>query len=163
MYPVCITRFNDITYNERKTWCTKHNFKGSIYGCPNMINSAILQDQKIIVLEMNNSINKIVGIGIIYNKLNLTNHRYKIYSDNNYNRYIYKSDKYIDISNLDKIDGNIFDKIDAKIIEQIELLLFKGKRNYKRGQGIQRIPLYIRELKSINIEHFINTLVSKLI
>ena len=155
MNPVCITRFNDTTYNERKTWCRKHNFKGSVYGSPNMINSTILPHQKLLVLEMNNSINKIVGIGIIYNKLYLTNHKYKIYSDNNYNRYIYKSDKYIDISNLDEID--------SKIIEQLELLLFKGKKNYKRGQGIQRIPLYIRELKSINIEHFINTLVTKLI
>lgn len=153
MNPVCITRFSNATYDERHTWCTKHNFNGSIYGCPNMINSTISPDQKLLVLEMNNSINKIVGIGVIYNKLNLTNRRYKIYSDNNYNRYIYKSDKYIDISNLDEID--------SKIIEQLELLLFKGKRNYKRGQGIQRIPLYIRQLKSINIEHFINTIVDK--
>lgn len=155
MNPVCITRFSNTTYDERNRWCTKHNFKGSIYGSPNMINSTILPDQKILVLEMNNSINKIVGIGIIYNKLNLTNRRCKIYSDNNYNRYIYKSDKYIDISSLDEID--------SKIIEQLELLLFKGKRNYKRGQGIQRIPLYIRQLKSINIEHFINTIVNKLV
>lgn len=155
MNPICITRFNNQTFDERKIWKSKHDFNGTIYGSPIKINSTILPETRLIVLEMNNSINKIVGIGIVYNKLKHNNHKYKIYSDNNYNRYIYKSDKYIDICCLDLLD--------QKIIEQIELLLFKGRRNYKRGQGIQRLPEFIRQLKSIDIELFINTLVNKLI
>ena len=155
MNPVCITRFNNETLYQRKLWCDRHNFTGSIYGSPVKINSKILPETRLIVLEMNNSINKIVGIGIVYNKLRYNNHKYKIYSDNNYNRYIYKSDKSFDISSIEKLD--------KQIIEQLELLLFKGRRNYKRGQGIQRLPEFIRQLKSIDIEQFINRLVSKVI
>ena len=156
--PVCITRFSDTTFNERYLWCKKHNYNGTIYGSPVKINSTILPETKLIVLEMNNTINKIVGIGIIINRLNYDNHKYKLYSDNNYNRYIYKSDKYIDINAIDNIDNSY-----SECIKQLEMLLFKGRRNYKRGQGIQRIPLYIREIEHLDIEAVINRLVNKLV
>lgn len=140
MSKICITRFNNITKKENETWKEKNNHNGSIYGTPIKINSTILPNEKLIILEMNNSTNKIEGIGIIKNMLFHKN--CKIYEDNNYNRYIYKSNKYVN-----QIDIN--EKL-KKILKILEHFLFKTKRHYKRGHGIQELPKHIRELKILN-------------
>ena len=140
MSKICITRFNNITKKENETWKEKNNHNGCIYGTPIKINSTILPNEKLIILEMNNSKNIIEGIGIIKNMLFHKN--CKIYKDNNYNRYIYKSNKYVN-----EIDIN--EKL-KKILKILEHFLFKTKRHYKRGHGIQELPKHIRESKILN-------------
>ena len=82
------------------------------------------KDIKVIVLEMNNSIGKIMGAGCVLNR-----HRYdcptRIYSDINYNRYIYRSNH-----RIDRV------QIDPKLLTFLEHLVFKEKSHMKRGQGI---------------------------
>ena len=57
---ICVTRFTDTTYNENKTWLNKNNeAKGCIYGTPVKIKNSILPDSTILVIEMNNTKNKI--------------------------------------------------------------------------------------------------------
>lgn len=150
MKKLCITRFNDTTLSENIEWKKKNNIIGCIYGSPVMIDSTIYPEEELIVIEMNNSQNKIVGIGVIKNKL--FNKKCTIYTDNNYNRYIYKSNYHITIDKLNKYQ--------KKIIEVLEFLLFKGKSNYKRGHGIQQIPRYITKLNNINIVQFFNKIIN---
>ena len=66
---ICVTRFDNKTFEENKIWKQKNNEIGCIYGSPIKITEKILPEQQILVLEMNNSINKIQGIGIIKNEL----------------------------------------------------------------------------------------------
>ena len=84
----------------------------------------------VLVLEMNNTTNKIMGIGLVRNFIN-PNYAARIYKDNPiYNRHIYNS-------NL-RIDREDFK--DSEILVWLERLVFKGRRHYKRGQGITIIP-----------------------
>jgi hypothetical protein len=155
---ICVTRFDNKTLEENKIWKEKNNEIGSVYGTPIKISEKISPDKEIIVLEMNNSTNKIEGIGIIKNNLLIKDSRkkYRIYSDNNYNRYIYKSNLHIDIYNLNNKD--------KKIIETLEYLLFKTSKHCKRGHGIQIISKtiinnkfnYIKFLTDLYEKKFIN-------
>ena len=129
------TRFTNKTFYENKRWRENHNWTGCIYGTPIPIAntphySKIEKDDKIFVLEMNNDTNKIEGIGYILNHIR---HDFKarIYSDCNYNRYIYRSKHRLDRKQIKN----------ASIIEFFEKVLFKGKGHLKRGQGITLIPI----------------------
>jgi hypothetical protein len=146
---IYVTRFNSITYKENKDWLLKNNETGCIYGTPVKLSTKLLPDSHIIVLEMNNSNNKIEGIGIIKNKL-VYNKKYKIYSDNNYNRFIYKSNLHISRNN--------FTDFEINIIENLEKILFKSHYHCKRGQGIQSISKIIKENKIFNFTEFINNI-----
>ena len=131
---ICVTRFNNITFNENQTWIKENNNAlGCIYGCPVKISENILPYTTLIVIEMNNSKNIIEGIGIIKNSCVRENKKYyKIYSDNNYNRYIYKSNL-----RINKIHFNNYEK---EVINLLEEYLFKSATHCKRGQGIQKLP-----------------------
>lgn len=134
---IAITRFNDTTYRENREWCRKNDYRGTIYGTPMRISEKISPDAELYVLEMNNSTNRIMGIGYIMPGRN-TIKRAKIYRDNNYNRFIYNSSHRIDLEN---------DYVSIKLIKfiiSLEKALFYGSRHCKRGQGIQLLPHWIR-------------------
>ena len=50
-------------------------------------------DSAVFVLEMNNDKNKIMGIGMVRNHPVLN--KYRVYKNNNYNRYVYTGKHYI--------------------------------------------------------------------
>lgn len=134
---IAITRFNDTTYRENREWCQKNGYQGTIYGTPMRISEKISPDVELYVLEMNNSTNRIMGIGYIIPGRN-TIKRAKIYGDNNYNRFIYNSSRRIDLEE-DYVSIKLI-----KIIIILEKVLFYGSRHCKRGQGIQLLPQWIR-------------------
>ena len=147
---IAITRFDNKTYAENRDWCKRSGFTGTIYGTPIRISESIEPDTILFVLEMNNSTNKIMGIGMIRaggsgQSTVGGGKRCRIYSDNNYNRFIYCSDHRIDMYS-DYLPLEFHKKI--KIIET---LLFSGSRHCKRGQGISLIPLWIKNIKSLTI------------
>ena len=149
---VYVTRFNNKTYKENRNWLLKNNEIGCIYGSPIKISEQLLPDSEIIILEMNNSLNIIEGFGIIKNKiLNEDKKKYKIYSDNNYNRFIYKSNKHIKRNELSEYE--------IKIINNLEKLLFRSHYHCKRGQGIQNVPKLIRNNETFNFTKFINNII----
>jgi hypothetical protein len=78
------------------------------------------------VLEMNNSTNELVGIGIITKKIYP---RVQIYQNPYYNRYIYKGNHYIPASELPQ-----------DIREELETKLFKGRSHLKRGKSMTQFP-----------------------
>jgi len=157
---ICVTRFTDTTFNENRSWLMKNNqknnhIKGCIYGTPVKIKTSILPDTTLLVIEMNNTKNKIEGIGIIKNNLMPENRKYyKIYSDNNYNRFIYKSNF--------RIDKNDFTANEKEVLTLLEHFLFKTPYHCKRGQGIQKIPLKIVNNEEPNFVRFlINMYISR--
>ena len=80
------------TFQENENYKNNNNLIGCIYGSPTKISDKILPDTSILVLEMNNSTNKIEGIGYIKNKIFIDEKKIKIYNDNNYN-HKYHNDK----------------------------------------------------------------------
>lgn len=151
MLPLCVTRFTNETFKQRNQWKNDNKFTGTIYGTPVKINNKIDPEDTIIVLEMNNTTNKIEGIGVIKNKL--YNKKCKIYNDNNYNRYIYKSNY---IFNIDQLDRN-----EIELLIKIENILFYGRANYKRGQGIQRLPKTAQLIDGNKTENLLNLIIKK--
>ena len=131
---VATTRFDTKTWTENKSWREKREYKGCIYGCPVRIKDDVFPNILIFILEMHNDSNKIMGIGLIRNKI-LTKNKARIYSDENYNRYIYLGDYRIDRQDLTMEE--------KKIVIILEELVFYGKGHLKRGQGIQILPSWI--------------------
>ena len=127
-------RFNNDTYSENLKWKKRKEYIGCAYGLDKPLSIKIPKGKEIYVIEMNNEINKIMGIGKILNVLKYSN-RSRMYIDERRNNYIYKGKDWISrddiISKLPK--GNI-------VIELLENMLFLGSRHFKRGQGCVILP-----------------------
>lgn len=128
---VASTRFNNETWEQNKTYRTRHNFQGCLYSVPKEVAQPVIYKSKMYILEMNNSKpDKIMGIGIIRNEPLIK--YYPIYKEYNYNRYTYGSQKRIDRFQLtpEELEG----------LQIFERLVFRGKDHIKRGQGITCLP-----------------------
>lgn len=123
------TRFNNQTWEENCRWREKNNFKGCIYNSPVYIKDNIPLQISLYVIEMNNERNKIEGIGKINNYVH-TDKKYRVYSEQNYNRYTYHGKNRITREMIR----------DQEKLEKLEERLFKGKGHLKRGQGILNVP-----------------------
>jgi hypothetical protein len=118
------TRFTDETLSENFSF-RKHNNIPCIY------NVAVpISDQHpykdLYVIEMNNSQNIVVGIGIITKKICP---RERIYADPSYNRYTYKGKRYIPR-----------EEIPPWMIHEFEEKLFYGRGHMKRGKSMTKFP-----------------------
>lgn len=125
------TRFDNKTFKENVDWRKKHNWKGCIYGVDKYMSTHPLASPPnalIYVLEMNNEINKIMGIGLIRNKINHDHKALINLTDRHYNRYIYNSNY--------RIDASKFSEKQNKFIQILEIMVFKGYKHLKRGNGI---------------------------
>ena len=131
MKKIMVTRFNNNTWKENQQWRERNEFDGCIYNAPVYIKNNIPLMVPIYVIEMNNDINKIMGIGRILNKV-YTDKKYKLYEEGNYNRFTYRGKKRIDKDNIPTTE-----------LEKIETRLFTTKSHLKRGQGITQVPLDI--------------------
>jgi hypothetical protein len=120
------TRFTNETYEENSTY-KNNNGETVMYGLALKIRGIYPIGAHMFIAEMNNNKNKIEGIGLIINQM-VTNKRHKIYSDNNYNRYIYRGKYWM---SRDEIAA-----IDASILEILDTILFKGKSHLKNRMGI---------------------------
>jgi hypothetical protein len=117
----------------------------------------IYYNSPVFVIEMNNSTNKVEGIGLIKNKPESKKY-YKVHSDGNTNRYTYIGEYYI--------ERDIIDDYNAPLLYALEEILFKGKTHSKRGSGLTTIPEKVlsfdvceginvkKEIKELFIYHF---------
>ena len=156
MYTIVTSRFNNETRDANYAYRIKHNF-ACMYCCPSELSQKIPYNTPVFIIEMNNSTNKIEGIGLIKNKLE-TKKYYKVQSDSNTNRYTYIGDYFI--------DRNIIDDYNSPLVYALEQILFKGKTHSKRGGGLTTIPEKVlkfevceginikKEIKEIFIFHF---------
>ena len=133
----CITRYNNQTWSERTAWIAANPDYACIYKSPVPIKTHIPYEAPLFVLEMNNDTNQIMGIGRIINEIR-ADRSYRIYADQNYNRYTY-----LGRQRLDR-DFIMQSKMNARVIHALERMLFYGARHAKRGQGIHELPVHIR-------------------
>lgn len=117
------TRFTTETLSENLRYRDTHQHV-CIYGLGVPISEK--HQEPFYVLEMNNTTNELVGIGIISKA---TIPRTQIYSNPYYNRYIYKGTKYIPS-----------DQIPSAMKEELEQKLFHGKGHLKRGKSMTQYP-----------------------
>lgn len=146
---VLTTRFNTITWDENQCWRERNNWKGCIYPRPCKITCSISKNKPLFVIEMQNDTNTILGFGLISNKLKYEK-QYKIYENENYNRYTYHSDYRIDIT-------EIYDK-HKDFIDKLSQAIFKGKGHLKRGQGLTQLPKKIDLKIKLNVAKYIKNL-----
>lgn len=126
MFYLATTRFNNETYQQNLLYRQKKQYN-AIYGTCVRIQAKYSLDTIMFVIEMNNETNKIEGIGIIRNRI--SDDKYKIYLNSDYNRYIYIGDYWMSRQ-------QILDSDDSELIEIFDLILFKGKSHVKRHAGI---------------------------
>jgi len=154
MVKICTTRFNRETLQENIQWRkSKNKTTHCVYGSPSMLKQSIKENEWIIVLEMHNDINKIIGLGLMRN-IPIKNNN--IYSCGNYNRYTYEGRIRIDLSNVDTSlssrgdddtkEDDVLTTEERIVIRILELSLFYGQKHSKRAKGICELPSRINML-----------------
>ena len=130
MFTIVSTRFNDSTWEENVEYRMKNNKTGCSYGAPYTMSPKIELGSLVFVLEMNNSKNKIEGIGLLRNKASLEK-SYNVHSERNYNRYTYHG-KY-------RINRDEIAKINPLLLDIFDYILFKEYTHLKRGIGFTTV------------------------
>lgn len=151
---ILTTRFNKETLQQNRSWRMRHQkLNQCIYGSPIPIKSSINKNAWMIILEMHNDTNKIVGIGLVKNIPNILDckvlHGTKsntvkpsIYESGNYNRFIYQGEYRIDLlSNEIQLTQE-----EQLVIKILELALFYGANHSKRGKGICELPKHVASI-----------------
>ena len=133
------TRFTTETFQENKRYRDTNNIP-CIYSSSLPISDK-LPYHDYYVLEMNNSTNRIMGIGKISKTLQPTA---SIYSYKYYNRYTYKG-IYAPITDQCQETNVSVSNIPQKykdIITRVEKKIFYGKGHLKRGSSFTSFPIY---------------------
>ena len=81
-------RYNDETWKELQSYLDKNDKTNCIYNVPIRIAETIPIKSILIIFEMNNTLNKIMAIGLVENYLRMDKY-HKIHKVCNYNRYSY--------------------------------------------------------------------------
>ena len=141
------------TWEENKKFREKNPNLGCIYGSPDKIAKTIPIDSILFILEMNNDINKIMGIGMVKN--HPITGKYNTYKDGNFNRYLFLG-KY-------RIDREEMTEEEEKIMKAFDVLCFTGNQHLKRGKGITAYPPYMifKCIKIIDLVEFISNMFKK--
>ena len=142
-----ITRFDKFTHQEMLEYCKKIKGVQCCYGVPRLVSNLVNPDGIMFVLEMNNSINKIEGIGMVRNIAIAGKHR--IYEQENYNRYAYLGKTRISREQMTSEEN--------ALVKTLEAYCFKGATHQKRGQGINFFPPNVLESikEELNVIEFI--------
>ena len=131
MIPITLvsSRFNDSTWSQNQVYRAKH--KCCCYSAPAPMSAKIPNESLVLVVEMNNTQNRIEGVGLIRNSP-LLDRYYKTYDYFDYNRYFYKSNYHVSREKLQEYNPILVDVLDH--------ILFKEKTHMKRGSGFTTIP-----------------------
>ena len=147
MVKICTARYNNKTLNENIEWRKKTNkLTHCVYGAPSTLKQTVKKDEWIIVLEMHNDVNRIIGLGLVRNSPLKYN---RIYSCGNYNRYTYEGRVRVDLSddkNLASAQAFVLTEEERIVIRMLELSLFYGQTHSKRAKGICELPSRISSL-----------------
>jgi len=153
MLILATTRFNTKTWEERQRWLENNQWPGAIYGTPIRVKTNI--NGLMFVLEMHNDENKVKAIGLVKAQAWPTDKVHQIYSDRNYNRYIYKSQYRLVLDQLELLP------MEKKIIAIFDQLLFKGACHLKRAQGITAMPEWIMKNKQVDFLKYLKALFAR--
>ena len=122
MILIASTRFNTKTWIENESWREKNQWKGCIYGTPTKTKDELMPMGLMVILEMHNNENKIMGLGLVRNAVVINKH-YKIYSEGNYNRYTYMSKYRIDRKSMTEEEKNAW-AAEAKFLKAIIIFYY---------------------------------------
>jgi hypothetical protein len=128
---IMTSRFNNQTLTENRNFLQKTNAIKCVYCCPDPIAKHIPLDSIMFVLEMNNDTNQIAGIGLVKNHAFM--HKYNVYTERSYNRYIYYGKHHIARENMTEEED--------RIMKVFDILCFTGNKHMKRGQGVKSFPI----------------------
>jgi hypothetical protein len=163
MFTIVTGRYNNETWEATKRYRERKNI-GCIYAPPYKLAESIHINSPIFVIEMNNSLNQIMGIGLIKNRL-VTDKVYKVQEDTNCNRYIYIGEYHI--------SREILEGYNPFLVYLLDEILFKGYTHSKRGSGLTKIPEKVlkldicegvdikKDVKNIFVHHFKEKVSSK--
>jgi len=163
MFTIVTVRFNNETWNANIRYRERKNFS-CIYATPHKLAENIELNSPVFVIEMNNSTNQIMGIGLIKNKI-LMGKTHKVQDDSNCNRYNYLGEYHI--------SREILDDYNPELVYVLDEILFKGYTHSKRGSGLTKIPEKVlkleicenmdikKEIKDIFTYHFRNKILEK--
>jgi hypothetical protein len=126
------SRFNNETWKENEQFRNKIK-KKCAYFSPYPIVKEIKFNTPLIVLEMNNDENQLIGIGMLRNIPQ--NQCFRVYTKEVYNNVLYVGNYYISREKMNEKQ--------LEIIKQIEQICFQGKGHLKRGHGISTFPIRI--------------------
>ena len=156
MFTVVTGRYNNETWDATLQYRIRKKF-ACIYAPPCRLSPLIDLNSPVFVIEMNNSTNQIMGIGLIKNKL-VTDKVYKVQADSNCNRYIYIGEYHI--------PRDVIDEYNPFLVYVLDEILFKGYTHSKRGTGLTKIPEKVlkfdvcegldvkKEIRNIFVHHF---------
>ena len=129
---ILVSIFNTNTLVENRTFVEKNKHRiQCIYCSPVEISKKIPHDIPLTILEMNNTTNQIVGIGLVMNRPKTQ--EYNVYGDGNYNRFQFLGKK--------RIDRKDMNDEEERIMKIFDNLCFTGTRHLKRGQGLKSFPV----------------------
>ena len=152
---IVTTRFNNDTWLQNEEFRKAHSSFGCIYGTPEQVSSNFKEKAIMFVLEMNNTDNKIMGIGMVANICHVK--KYRIYKDDNYNRYAYVG-KY-------RIDRNHIEHEHEFIFELFDRLCFYGAGHQKKLPGIKGFPVdrlfKVKKSKNLDLVDYIKEMFKK--
>ena len=120
------TRFTNDTWEENRSWCNKHN-QVCIYNAISPMAASLNDISYIFIVEMNNDKKIVEGVGFVPNKF-YDDKSYKVYKDNLYNLYTYKSNCRMDRNDFTQQHEN-------EMLNLLDKLLFKGYTHVQRGSG----------------------------
>jgi hypothetical protein len=148
-YAVVTSRFNNKTRDTNYLYRLRKGF-ACMYCTPLELSPKIPYNTPVFVIEMNNSTNKIEGIGFIKNKPETTKY-YKVHEDGNTNRFTYIG-KYF-------MSRELIDEHNPLLVYILEEMLFKGYTHSKRGSGLTIIPEnLVKAEKDMNVKNEIKHL-----
>lgn len=146
MSNLVVSRFSEETLENNRQYREQTGI-GCIYGTPlpmNQFNPA----EVVFVVEMNLAENRVEGVGLILNIVK-TGEQYNMYSDYNYNRYVYSGKYRLDREDLETItiiknlppsnEPQPSEPETVRILDILDQVLFKGKSHMKRGTYFSRI------------------------
>jgi len=156
MFTVVTGRYNNETWEASVQYRLRKNLP-CIYAPPCRLSPSIELNSPVFIIEMNNQLNQIMGIGLIKNKL-VTDKVYKVQADTNCNRYIYIGEYHI--------SREVLENYNSFLVYVLDQILFKGYTHSKRGIGLTKIPEKVlkldvcegldikEEIKNIFVIHF---------
>lgn len=127
---IMTSRFNTSTWTENERYRINKMTDGCIYCSPDPIAHAVPMESIMFVLEMNNDTNKIMGIGMVRNRPIVS--KLTVYSNGNYNRYVFVGKS--------RINRTEMSEDEERIMKVFDILCFSGNKHMKRGQGIKSFP-----------------------
>jgi hypothetical protein len=138
--PILTIRFNEETWAENCIYRQNNKNIACIYGSKCELNEKYDLKSLFFVIEMNNTLNRIEGIGLIQNKSYIYDRKYSFYTNENYNRYMYKGSF--------RLDREIILLHNSRLVEVLDNTLFQGRNHFKRGIGFMKLTekMFLKEL-----------------